>query len=82
VKDEKLRMVLCNAAHARSVGKTPEETYGKTDIENGWSADLVKGKTDKASPDGKRTTSPPLGKDRAGLRCADECRDESATSTR
>ena len=47
VKDEKLRMVLCNAAHARSVGKTPEETCGRTDIENGWSADLVKGNPDK-----------------------------------
>jgi PAS domain S-box-containing protein len=25
------------------VGKRPEETYGKTDIENGWDPDLVKG---------------------------------------
>ncbi len=43
VKDRSLCMVLCNAAHARAVGKTPEETYGRTDIENGWDAELVKG---------------------------------------
>jgi len=41
VKDTSLRMVLCNASLARAIGKTPQETYGKTDSENGWSADLV-----------------------------------------
>ena len=43
VKDTSLRMVLCNTALAHAIGKEPEETYGKTDIENGWSPDLVKG---------------------------------------
>jgi len=43
VKDASLRMVLCNRTFARTIGKTPEETYGKTDLENGWDVDLVKG---------------------------------------
>ncbi|MGA2765301.1 MAG: PAS domain S-box protein [Spirochaetia bacterium] len=47
VKDNSLRMVLCNAALARAIGKDPQDTYGKSDIENGWSADLVKGNPEK-----------------------------------
>ena len=47
VKDRSLRMVLCNAAHSRSIGKEPKDTYGKTDIENGWSAELVMGDPEK-----------------------------------
>jgi PAS domain S-box-containing protein len=47
VKDRSLRMVVCNSAHSRSVGKEPTETYGKTDIENGWSAELVRGNPEK-----------------------------------
>jgi PAS domain S-box-containing protein len=43
VKDKSLRLVFCNDVLASAVGKTPEETYGKTDIENGWDPDLVKG---------------------------------------
>ena len=43
VKDRALRMLLCNPAHSMSIGKSPAETYGKTDIENGWSAELVSG---------------------------------------
>ena len=43
VKDASLRTVLCNSAFSRSIGKEPRDTYGKTDIENGWSADFVKG---------------------------------------
>lgn len=43
VKDNSLRLVFCNDVLAGAVGKTPEETYGKTDIENGWDPDLVKG---------------------------------------
>ena len=47
VKDRSLRMVLCNSVHSRSIGKEPEDTYGKTDVENGWSAELVKGCPEK-----------------------------------
>jgi PAS domain S-box-containing protein len=47
VKDASLRMVLCNSALSRSIGKEPDDTYGKTDIENGWSADYVKGNPEK-----------------------------------
>jgi PAS domain S-box-containing protein len=47
VKDNSLRMVLCNSALAHAIGKEPKDTYGKTDIENGWSAELVKGNPEK-----------------------------------
>jgi PAS domain S-box-containing protein len=47
IKDTRLRMVLCNSALAHNIGKEPEETYGKSDIENGWSVDLVKGNEEK-----------------------------------
>jgi PAS domain S-box-containing protein len=47
VKDSSLRMVLCNTALAHAIGKEPEDTYGKSDIENGWSVDLVKGNPEK-----------------------------------
>ena len=47
VKDRSLRMVLCNSVHSRSIGKEPKEMYGKTDIENGWSAELVRGNPEK-----------------------------------
>ncbi len=47
VKDNSLRMVLCNTVMARTIGKEPEETYGKSDVENGWSVDLVKGNPEK-----------------------------------
>lgn len=47
VKDSALRMVLCNTALARNIGKEPKDTFGKSDIENGWSVDLVKGNAEK-----------------------------------
>ncbi len=47
VKDRELRTILCNETFARALGKKPEELYGKTDIENGWDADLVKGNPEK-----------------------------------
>ena len=47
VKDRSLRMVLCNSVHSRAVGKKPNDTCGKTDIENGWSAELVTGIPEK-----------------------------------
>ncbi len=43
VKDRELRTILCNAAFAAAIGKKPEEIYGKTDLENGWDAELIKG---------------------------------------
>ncbi len=43
LKDLQLRTILCNEAYARAVGKHPEELYGKTDIENGWNPELVRG---------------------------------------
>ncbi len=47
VKDTSLRMVLCNTALSRAIGKEPQETYGKTDVENGWDVDIVKGNPEK-----------------------------------
>lgn len=47
VKDTDLRTVLCNEAFARAIGKKPWETYGKTDIENGWTPELVHGNPEK-----------------------------------
>ena len=47
VKDTELRTLLCNEAFAKAVGKHPEDLYGKTDIENGWPAELVKGVPEK-----------------------------------
>jgi PAS domain S-box-containing protein len=47
VKDTSLRMVLCNSVTSHPIGKEPQETFGKTDIENGWSVALVKGNLEK-----------------------------------
>ncbi len=47
VKDTELRTVFCNEAFANALGKTPEQLVGKTDIENGWDPDMVKGNPDK-----------------------------------
>lgn len=49
VKDRDLRTVLCNSAFAQALGKTaPEELYGRTDIEIGWTPELptINQKTD------------------------------------
>ena len=43
VKDRELRSILCNETYAKAIGKRPSELYGKTDIENGWDPELVKG---------------------------------------
>jgi len=43
IKDTQLRTILCNTHFSKAVGKEPEELYGLTDIENGWSHELVKG---------------------------------------
>ncbi len=43
VKDLDLRSVLCNEAYAAALGKKPSDLYGKTDVENGWDPELVKG---------------------------------------
>jgi PAS domain S-box-containing protein len=47
VKDTSMRMVLCDTGLAHAIGKEPKDLYGKTDIENGWNADLVKGNAEK-----------------------------------
>ncbi len=47
VKDSGLRTVLCNEIFAQAQNKLPADLYGKTDIENGWSAELVKGNPEK-----------------------------------
>jgi PAS domain S-box-containing protein len=47
IKDKSLRTVLCNKTFAQALGKHPEELYGKTDIENGWPAEFVKGNPEK-----------------------------------
>ncbi|MGA2481063.1 MAG: PAS domain-containing protein, partial [Spirochaetia bacterium] len=43
VKDPLLRTVLCNSAFASALGRRAEELYGKTDVEIGWSEEMVKG---------------------------------------
>jgi len=47
VKDRDLRTILCNTAFAHALGKSLLEIYGNTDIENGWSAELVFGCPEK-----------------------------------
>jgi PAS domain S-box-containing protein len=46
VKDRDLRTLLCNNSFAQALGKTPEDLIGRSDIENGWSPELVKGNSD------------------------------------
>lgn len=43
VKDRDLRTILCNNVFAQSIGKTPSDMIGHTDIENGWDPELVQG---------------------------------------
>ena len=40
-KDTRCRILACNKAFAALVGKSPEDLIGKTDLENGWPAELV-----------------------------------------
>jgi len=47
VKDIQLRTILCNSAFAQALGKTPENLYGCTDIENGWLPEFVYGNPQK-----------------------------------
>jgi diguanylate cyclase (GGDEF)-like protein/PAS domain S-box-containing protein len=47
VKDKQLRTILCNDFFAQALGKTPEELYGRTDIENGWPEEFVRGNPDE-----------------------------------
>ena len=47
VKDRDLRTILCNNVFAQSLGKTPGEMIGHTDVENGWNPELVHGNPDK-----------------------------------
>ena len=47
VKDKELKTIFCNEAYAKAVGKSREDMYGLTDIENGWDAELVNGNPSK-----------------------------------
>jgi|GEM_PF-2691279 len=47
IKDKELRTVLCNEAFAAALEKKPSDLIGKTDIENGWNPELVKGDPEK-----------------------------------
>lgn len=47
VKDKNLKTLLCNQKFAQAVNKKPSDLIGKTDIENGWNAELVKSDPDK-----------------------------------
>ncbi len=47
VKDTQLRTILCNRTFAEALGREREELYGKTDIENGWDPELVRGNPEK-----------------------------------
>jgi PAS domain S-box-containing protein len=50
VKDCDLRTILCNNSFAQAIGKTPEDLIGRSDIENGWDPELVKGNFDEGFP--------------------------------
>jgi PAS domain S-box-containing protein len=50
VKDRDLRTILCNNSFAQAVGKTPEDVIGRSDIENGWDSELVRGNRDAGIP--------------------------------
>lgn len=50
VKDRDLRTLLCNNAFAQALGKTPEDLIGRSDIENGWNPELVRGNSDAGFP--------------------------------
>jgi len=43
VKDRELKTILCNETFAQAVGKRTSDLYGKSDIENGWNPEMVKG---------------------------------------
>ncbi len=47
VKDPELKTIFCNQAYASAVGKTRDEMCGKTDVENGWTPELVNGDPEK-----------------------------------
>ena len=46
-KDRELRTILCNEIFAKTVGKHVQDIIGKTDIENGWNPELVRGNAAK-----------------------------------
>lgn len=43
VKDVQQRIILCNQAYALPLNRHYSECIGKTDLENGWSPELVRG---------------------------------------
>ncbi|MBH0204388.1 MAG: PAS domain S-box protein [Nitrospira sp.] len=50
VKDRDLRTILCNNSFAQAIGKPPEDLIGRSDIENGWDPELVRGNSDAGFP--------------------------------
>lgn len=47
IKDTQLRIIFANSAYARIFNKEPEDLYGKTDSENGWDEEFIKGNPQK-----------------------------------
>jgi len=47
VKDADLKLVICNEAYASALKKKRYEITGKTDIENGWDEEFVRGNIHK-----------------------------------
>lgn len=47
IKNPQLQITFANTAFANILNKTPEELYGKTDSENGWSDEAVYGNPQK-----------------------------------
>jgi len=47
VKDKQFRTIFCNKSFANAVGKSRQELYNNTDIENGWEPELVNGDPEK-----------------------------------
>ena len=43
VKNTELKTIFCNEAFARAIGKSRDQLYGATDIENGWNPEHVNG---------------------------------------
>jgi len=47
VKDKELKTIFCNESFSQACGKSREQLYNNTDIENGWDPELVNGNTEK-----------------------------------
>ena len=47
VKDKELKTIFCNESFSQASGKSREQLYNNTDIENGWDPELVNGNMEK-----------------------------------